>query len=91
LQRHSDHHANALRPYQALRDFENLPRLPSGYPGCFGLAMFPKGWFKVMDAKLIDWCAGDLTKLNIDPKNRAALFAKYGQADAPANHSDDFG
>jgi alkane 1-monooxygenase len=88
LQRHSDHHANALRPYQALRDFEDLPRLPSGYPGCFGLAMFPKGWFKVMDAKLIDWCAGDLTKLNIDPKNRAALFAKYGQADARANHSD---
>src|SRR5882724_672875 len=30
LQRHSDHHANALRPYQALRDFDNLPRLPSG-------------------------------------------------------------
>jgi alkane 1-monooxygenase len=33
LQRHSDHHANALRPYQTLRDFDNLPRLPSGYPG----------------------------------------------------------
>ena len=32
LQRHSDHHANSLRPYQALRDFADLPRLPSGYP-----------------------------------------------------------
>lgn len=82
LQRHSDHHANALRPYQALRDFDDLPRLPSGYPGCFGLAMFPRVWFKVMDAKLLEWCGGDLNKLNIDPKRRAALFAKYGVRDA---------
>lgn len=78
LQRHSDHHANALRPYQALRDFEGLPRLPSGYPGCFGLAMIPATWFKVMDPKLLEWCGGDMNKLNIDPKRRAALFAKYG-------------
>src|SRR5271167_746065 len=83
LQRHSDHHANVLRPYQALRDFDDLPRLPSGYPGCFGLAMFPKAWFKVMDPKLLDCCGGDLHKANIDPKKRAALFARYGQIDAP--------
>jgi len=81
LQRHSDHHANASRPYQALRDFEHLPRLPSGYPGCFGLAMLPKAWFKVMDAKLLDCCGGDLNKANIDPRRRAALFEKYGQLD----------
>jgi len=81
LQRHSDHHANALRPYQALRDFEGLPRLPSGYPGCFGLAMIPATWFKVMDTKLVEWCGGDLNKLNIDPRKRAALFAKYGVTD----------
>ena len=53
LQRHSDHHANALRPYQALRDFDDLPRLPSGYPGSFGLAVIPPLWFKVMDPKLM--------------------------------------
>jgi alkane 1-monooxygenase len=82
LQRHSDHHADASRPYQALRDFDNLPRLPSGYPGCFGLAMFPKAWFKVMDAKLLELCGGDLNKINIDPARRAALFARYGQQDA---------
>jgi len=35
LQRHSDHHANALRPYQALRDFDNLPRLPMRLSGLF--------------------------------------------------------
>jgi alkane 1-monooxygenase len=82
LQRHSDHHANVLRPYQALRDFDDLPRLPSGYPGCFGLAMLPKTWFKVMDPKLLECCGGDLNKANIDPRKRAALFAKYAQSDA---------
>jgi hypothetical protein len=84
LQRHSDHHANALRPYQALRDFPDLPRLPSGYPGCFGLAMIPSLWFKVMDAKLLAWCGGDLRKVNMDPKHRATLLAKYDAQDARA-------
>jgi alkane 1-monooxygenase len=78
LQRHSDHHANALRPYQTLRDFENLPRLPSGYPGSFGLAALPPLWFKVMDPKLMRWAGGDITKVNIDPRNRERLNSKYG-------------
>jgi alkane 1-monooxygenase len=77
LQRHSDHHANALRPYQTLRDFEELPRLPSGYPGSFGLAAFPSQWFKVMDPKLMHWAGGDMAKLNIDPAARDRLYAKY--------------
>lgn len=80
LQRHSDHHANALRPYQALRDFPDLPRLPSGYPGCFGLAMLPPLWFKVMDPKLMQWADGDLSKVNIDPAKRERLYEKYGRA-----------
>jgi alkane 1-monooxygenase len=79
LQRHSDHHANALRPYQALRDFKGVPRLPSGYPGCFGLAAIPPLWFKVMDAKLMDWAGGDLSKVNVEPKRKERLYAKYGQ------------
>jgi len=77
LQRHSDHHANALRPYQTLRDFEELPRLPSGYPGSFGLAAFPFLWFKVMDPKLLRWAGGDLSKLNLDPDASGRLQAKY--------------
>jgi alkane 1-monooxygenase len=80
LQRHSDHHANALRPYQALRDFKDLPRLPSGYPGCFGLAAIPPLWFKVMDPKLMEWAGGDITKINVDPKHRERLYAKYGKS-----------
>lgn len=84
LQRHSDHHANALRPYQTLRDFEDLPRLPSGYPGSFGLAAFPFLWFRVMDPKLIRWAAGDLNKLNLDPGKAAQLHARYGAAPVSA-------
>jgi alkane 1-monooxygenase len=79
LQRHSDHHANALRPYQALRDFAEIPRLPSGYPGCFGMAAIPWLWFKVMDPKVMAWAGGDISKVNIDPDKRDALSRKYGQ------------
>jgi alkane 1-monooxygenase len=78
LQRHSDHHANALRPYQALRDFDGVPRLPSGYPGCFGLAMIPPLWYRVMDPKLMTWAGGDITKVNVHTPKRGRLFAKYG-------------
>jgi alkane 1-monooxygenase len=78
LQRHSDHHAHPTRPYQVLRDQPDLPRLPSGYPGCFGLAMIPSLWFKTMDPKLLAWAGGDITKLNVDPARRAELYARYG-------------
>lgn len=84
LQRHSDHHANALRPYQALRDFDDVPKLPSGYPGSFGLAMIPWLWFKVMDPKLLAWAGGDITKINVDPAKRARLYAKYGRPNLAA-------
>ncbi len=76
LQRHSDHHANPQRPYQALRDFADLPRLPSGYPGMFLLAAIPPLWFKVMDPKVMAWAGGDLSKVNADP--RAARKLRQG-------------
>lgn len=87
LQRHSDHHANALRPYQALRDFAGVPRLPSGYPGSFGLAAIPPLWFRVMDAKLMDWAGGDITRVNVDPKKKAKLYARYRASSAQENNS----
>ncbi len=80
LQRHSDHHAHPLRPYQVLRDSADLPRLPSGYPGCFGLAMIPSLWFKTMDPKLLAWADGDITRINVDPAKREELYARYGAA-----------
>jgi len=73
LQRHSDHHANPMRPYQSLRDFKDLPRLPSGYPGMFALAAVPPLWFRVMDPKVLEWAGGDLSKINCDPRLRAWL------------------
>jgi len=80
LQRHSDHHAHPTRPYQVLRDQPDLPRLPSGYPGCFGLAMIPSLWFKTMDPRLLAWAEGDITKVNVDPARRGELYARYGAA-----------
>jgi alkane 1-monooxygenase len=65
LQRHSDHHANPMRPYQSLRDFDDLPRLPSGYPGMFALAAVPPLWFRVMDPRALAWAGGDKAKLNL--------------------------
>lgn len=78
LQRHSDHHANPLRPYQALRNFSELPRLPSGYPGSYALALMPPLWFRVMDRKVMGWAGGDLAKVNVDPK-RAATYRSLSQ------------
>ncbi len=46
--RHSDHHANARRPYQVLRHFEEAPQLPTGYPGMMVLSFFPPLWRAVM-------------------------------------------
>jgi alkane 1-monooxygenase len=41
LQRHSDHHANPTRRYQALRDFKESPALPTGYAGMLTIALVP--------------------------------------------------
>ena len=48
LQRHSDHHANPLRPYQILRHFAESPQLPYGYPTMVLLAMVPPLWRRTM-------------------------------------------
>ncbi len=55
LQRHSDHHANASRPYQILRHFEESPQLPFGYPVMILLALCPPIWFAIMNKRLTDW------------------------------------
>jgi len=81
LQRHSDHHAHPLRRYQSLRHFEQLPQLPSGYFGMFTLAYLPAAWFRVMDPRLLalPHVRGDLDRVNVDPRRRAALQARYGR------------
>ena len=77
LQRHSDHHANPTRRYQALRDVDEAPVLPTGYAGMILLALFPPLWFKVMDPRVLDHFDGDITRVNIQPSRREHVLAKY--------------
>ncbi len=55
LQRHSDHHAFAARPYQVLRHFDESPQLPFGYPVMILMSLVPALWFKMMDERLESW------------------------------------
>jgi alkane 1-monooxygenase len=77
LQRHSDHHANPTRRYQALRDFKESPVLPTGYAGMIVLALFPPLWRKVMDPKVLEHFDGDVSLANIQPRKRDKVLAKY--------------
>ena len=87
LQRHSDHHAHPLRRYQALREFKNLPQLPSGYFGMFPLAYVPWLWFAVMNPRLLAVVQRDTTRINFQPGQRARLMQRYGLVDHAANHA----
>jgi alkane 1-monooxygenase len=82
LQRHSDHHANPTRRYQALRHFEESPQLPSGYTGMILLAYFPPLWRWVMDRRVVAHYQGDLSKANIQPSKRQNILARYGRTTA---------
>ena len=82
LQRHSDHHAHPTRSYQSLRDFKDLPSLPSGYPGMFLAAMFPSWFRSIMDHRVLDWAKGDLDKIQIQPGKREFYVRKFGGTDS---------
>ena len=64
LQRHSDHHTNAQKPFQTLADVEGAPELPSGYPGVFALMLVPPLWYAVIHPILILAIDGDEERLN---------------------------
>jgi alkane 1-monooxygenase len=78
LQRHSDHHANPTRRYQALRHVEEAPQLPTGYAGMIVLAWVPPLWRRVMDPLLLEHYEGDVTRANIQPRARKRILARYG-------------
>jgi alkane 1-monooxygenase len=80
LQRHSDHHANAMRRFQALRHFEESPQLPSGYASMLVLAYFPPLWRAVMDKRVLAHYGGDISRANIQPSKRAKIMARYAAA-----------
>lgn len=77
LQRHSDHHANPARSYQSLRDFPNLPTLPSGYFGMFLVAYIPPLWFAVMDPKVVEHSKGQAARINMLPRKRERLMKRF--------------
>jgi alkane 1-monooxygenase len=78
LQRHSDHHANPLRRYQALRHEDDAPQLPTGYAGMIVLAAIPPLWRRVMDRRLLDHYGDDLSRANVHPRTRKRVIARYG-------------
>jgi alkane 1-monooxygenase len=79
LQRHSDHHANPTRRYQALRHVDEAPQLPTGYAGMIVLAWIPPLWRRVMDRRLMEHYGGDVSRANIQPRARSKVIARYGR------------
>jgi alkane 1-monooxygenase len=84
LQRHSDHHANPVRRYQALRHVEEAPQLPTGYAGMIVAAVLPPLWRRVMDERLLGHYGGDITRANIHPRRRSQLLERHGPPPATA-------
>lgn len=80
LQRHSDHHANPTRRFQALRHYNESPQLPAGYAGLLLPAYFPPVWFWLMNKRVLAHYKGDVTRANIHPRLRAKILAKYAKA-----------
>jgi alkane 1-monooxygenase len=80
LQRHSDHHVNPTRRYQTLRSMDGAPTLPNGYASMIMLAYLPPLWRRVMDHRVLDHYDGDITRVNLHPRRRAKILARYGVA-----------
>jgi len=84
LQRHSDHHANPTRRYQALRHFDESPQLPAGYAAMVLLAYVPPLWRRVMDKRVLAHYGGDVSLANISPRKREQVLARYGSGESGA-------
>ena len=84
LQRHSDHHANPLRRYQSLRHFDEAPQLPTGYAGMIVAAAIPPLWRRIMDRRLIEHYGGNFSQMNIHPRTRTRVLARYERGGMPA-------
>jgi alkane 1-monooxygenase len=80
LQRHSDHHANPIRRYQALRHVDEAPQLPTGYAGMILLALLPPLWRRTMDHRVLEHYGGELARANLKPGLGARLQRRYRTA-----------
>ena len=83
LQRHSDHHANPIRRYQALRHVDEAPQLPTGYAGMILLAVLPPLWRRTMDHRVLAHYEGDLSRANLRAGLRARQLQRYRSASYP--------
>jgi alkane 1-monooxygenase len=77
LQRHSDHHANPIRRYQALRHVDEAPQLPTGYAGMILIAVIPPLWRRLMDHRVLAHYDGDLSRANLKPRLRERTLRRY--------------
>lgn len=77
LQRHSDHHANPQRRYQALLHADEAPQLPAGYAAMVVLAAFPPLWRRVMDPRVVAHYGGDVTRAALSPRKEQKLVRRY--------------
>lgn len=71
LQRHSDHHFLASRPYYQLRHYDEVPQLPAGYATMILVALVPPLWRTLMDARVDAWNAR-----TGDPAEKSTRFAR---------------
>jgi alkane 1-monooxygenase len=76
LQRHSDHHANPQRRYQALCHAEEAPQLPAGYAAMVVLALCPPLWRRVMDRRVADHYRGDVRLAALKPRDAERLLQR---------------
>lgn len=74
LTRHSDHHANANKPYWELESKDDAMDLPYGYMAFILLATVPPLWHQIMTPRLLAWDRDIAT-----PEERA-LAQKANQA-----------
>lgn len=49
----------------------------------YPISWVPPVWFRIMDARLLalPQVRGDLDRVNVDPKRREEIYARYGQLD----------
>jgi alkane 1-monooxygenase len=52
LTRHPAHHLKASEPFWRLQPYEAAPSLPSGYYGCFWIAVVPPLWRRVVHPRI---------------------------------------
>jgi alkane 1-monooxygenase len=77
LSRHADHHAQASRPYQKLRFFDESPKMPLGYYGTVLMAL-------TRNAAYQEYATGELRRRGLGPFRAAAAEPVGALAQATA-------